>query len=338
MLGRTPIVGISLGDPAGIGAEVTLKALATEPRPAAAFVLFGHPRSLELAAACSGHEAFAAALPEWDPFGDQRLAGVFRQTVDAAWPEPFELGRYSVAGGALQRESLEAALDELVSHRIDALVTAPVNKAIFADEAEIHGQSELLAKRSATSEWAMMLTGPRLSVVLVTTHIPLHAVAQSLSVEAIVEKARVTTRFFERFHGKRPRIALAALNPHAGEGGLVGDEEQRLLEPAIAAANAEGIALRGPYPADSLFVSAVRGEHDVVLCLYHDQGLIPLKLLHFDEAVNVTIGPDVIRTSPDHGVAYDIAGRGIADPRSMRAAIDYALACAARVAGTDASR
>jgi 4-hydroxythreonine-4-phosphate dehydrogenase len=184
----------------------------------------------------------------------------------------------------------------------------------------------LLADLTRTPEVRMMLVGSRLRVILVTTHIALARVPAALTSDRIVQTITMTAEHLTRFHGlSRPRLAVAGLNPHAGEDGAFGDEEARIITPAVQRACITGLDAKGPFPADSVFIRAVRGEFDGVICLYHDQGLIPLKLLSWEEGVNVTVGLPIVRTSPDHGTAFDIAGQGKADPRSMQAAIALAV-------------
>jgi len=209
--------------------------------------------------------------------------------------------------------------------QVQAIVTDPVSKeAISRAGIPFLGHTEYFAQISRTKKFVMMLAGKRLKVALVTTHLALNEVSPSLSGEKILSVIEVTGRGLQDYFGlKGPRIAVAALNPHAGEGGLFGSEE-KLISRAIQRASDRGLNVSGPWPADSLFHRAVGGEFDVVVCMYHDQGLIPLKLLHFEDAVNVTLGLPFIRTSVDHGVAYDIAGKGVASSRSMEAAVRIA--------------
>lgn len=324
-------LGIAMGDPAGIGAEIVFKALQQRDLSRLQVVLFGHP-SHYLGLPIPQRTWFEN-LPRWSSASRSELAPVFWCPVAGELPAKApEFGAFSTEGGRIQRAALDRAIDAVLGLETQAIVTAPVNKRIFDGEPGIHGQSELLAARTRATNWAMMLTGDRLSVVLVTTHIPLSAVAAALSAEAVGAKLQVTHQFFLERQGRPPRIGLCALNPHAGEDGLCGDEESRILRPAVLAGRAHGISVSDPLPSDTLFYRAARGDFDVVLALYHDQGLIPLKLLHFADGVNVTIGLPVVRTSPDHGVAYDIAGTDLADPASMQAAIRYARDClAARV-------
>jgi 4-hydroxythreonine-4-phosphate dehydrogenase len=249
------------------------------------------------------------------------------------------LGESGVAAGGLQVACLAAAVDAVRVGRARALCTGPITKA-SAHRAGFGfpGHTEYLASRSGASRVAMMLAGPSLRVVPLTGHVPLREVAARLSPAAVADGLELTAQALARDFGcARPRVALAALNPHAGEGGLMGDEEERVLLPGLELARKHlsgaglEVELLGPLPADGLF--AARAGHDAVVCCYHDQGLIPLKLLHRDEAVNVTLGLPIVRTSPAHGSALDIAGRGVARPGSMRAALELAVAMARRRGG-----
>ncbi|MEZ4568532.1 MAG: 4-hydroxythreonine-4-phosphate dehydrogenase PdxA, partial [Desulfobacterales bacterium] len=190
---------------------------------------------------------------------------------------------------------------------------------------EYHGHTELLAVRSGASEYAMMMTGDRLCVVLVTIHIPFQEIARRLSIDRIMSIIEITDDSLkERFGIANPKIAVAGLNPHAGESGMFGDEEARIIGPAVEFSQKNGIDVSGPYPPDTVFYKALKGEFDAVVCMYHDQGLIPFKMIHFSDGVNTTLGLPIIRTSVDHGTAYDIAGKGIADPGSLIQAIRLA--------------
>jgi 4-hydroxythreonine-4-phosphate dehydrogenase len=210
---------------------------------------------------------------------------------------------------------------------IDAMVTAPISKEHLKKGGYPYpGHTEFLAALSQTRDFRMMMMGPRLKVVLVTIHEPIKKVASLLTTGSILKTIEITDRAMKDWFGiKKPRIAVAALNPHAGESGIFGNEEIKIIIPAIRKAQAKRINVSGPYPADTVFYRAVKGEFNVVIALYHDQGLIPLKLLHFEEAVNITLGLPFIRTSVDHGTAFDIAGKGIADPSSLIAAIKTAV-------------
>ncbi|MFH0843935.1 MAG: 4-hydroxythreonine-4-phosphate dehydrogenase PdxA, partial [Pseudomonadota bacterium] len=210
---------------------------------------------------------------------------------------------------------------------IAAMVTCPINKALM-NEAGYHfdGHTQLIASLTKTDHYVMMLAGERLRVSLVTIHCGLREVPTKLNRDSIYQTIMITSKALERDFGiERPRIAVAALNPHAGESGLFGSEEKEIIKPALDRAANEGCRVEGPFPADTLFYKAALGQFDAVVAMYHDQGLIPLKLLHFSDAVNITLGLPIIRTSVDHGTAYDIAGKGIADPSSLKAAVRTAL-------------
>jgi len=239
-------------------------------------------------------------------------------------------GRPTAAGGAASYRYVETGVRLALAGTLQGLVTAPISKAMWHAAGHTYpGHTELLAALTQTPEVRMMLVGQRLRVILVTTHVALARVPVVLSSEKILRTITMTAAHLSRFHGiATPRLAVAGLNPHAGENGAFGDEEERIIIPAVRQARAAGVDAYGPFPADSVFVRAVRGEFDGVICLYHDQGLIPLKLLSWEDGVNVTIGLPIVRTSPDHGTAFDIAGQGKADPRSLQAAISLAVAMA----------
>lgn len=245
--------------------------------------------------------------------------------VETASGKDLAFGTSSAGGGKTAVAAMEWAIDAAQKGEIDAVVTAPVSKtSLKLAGYDYPGQTEFFAERCGAKSVAMMLAGPKLRVVLVTTHMALTAAIKSLTPGAVVRTAKIADESLTKLLGRKPKLGLCALNPHAGEGGLFGDEEITKLQPAISGAAQIGVSLDGPHPADTLFVHAVRGKYDAVIVLYHDQGLIPLKLLHFDEGVNVTLGLPIIRTSPDHGTAFDIAGRGVAEPTSMLAAIRMA--------------
>jgi 4-hydroxythreonine-4-phosphate dehydrogenase len=235
-------------------------------------------------------------------------------------------GRPSIAGGRAAYRYIEAGARLATAGAIDAIVTAPINKAWVTKAGfPISSHTELLQQLTGAPAVRMMLAGSRLRVVLVTTHLALAAVPKAIRSRDVAATIAIAADHLRRYHRlTSPRIAVAGLNPHAGEEGLFGREETRVIAPAIARVRKSGVHASGPYPADSLFHQAVDGKFDAVIAMYHDQGLIPLKLLHFHDAVNVTLGLPIIRTSPDHGTAYDIAGLGKADPGSMIAAIALA--------------
>ena len=233
----------------------------------------------------------------------------------------FESGVLSADAGRAAYDTLCAAVRDAQTGIVHAIATAPVNKLAFARAGlPWKGHTDLLAHLTGASRVAMMFWSEPLKVVLATVHVPLADVPRLLTVELIDGIIELTAREMPRFGMQSPRITLAGLNPHAGEDGLLGTEDEQVLRPAVVAAQARGVDITGPYPGDTIFVRASRGEFDVVIACYHDQGLIPVKLLAFGESVNVTLGLPIIRTSVDHGTAFDIAGKNRADPSSMIAA------------------
>jgi 4-hydroxythreonine-4-phosphate dehydrogenase len=327
---RPPRLAISLGDPSGVGAEVTAGALAALRGEVVPY-LYGDPLLFERSLGALRLPVVApdAPLPEGGA-----LVAVSRLRAADARP-----GRPAAAGGPAQLAYFERAFEAVRSGAADALCTAPVSKAQVARALPgFVGHTEWLEARCGVSRSVMMLAGERLKVALATNHVAFAALRRALTPARIAETLVVTHRALREDLGiARPRLALAALNPHAGEEGAFGGEEGTLLADALARAARQGARAAGPLPADSVFFRAARGEFDAVVALYHDQGLIPVKLLDglgIDPAVNVTLGLPIVRTSPDHGVAYDIAGKGLARPDSMIAA----LRLAARIATVRAGR
>jgi len=325
-------LAISLGDPAGIGPEVILGAwarLRAERRAPPAFVVGGP----ELLRACAeGIGIDCPIVPIADP-SEALHASAVGLPVLALLDGPWQPARPSADGARLALTSLQIAAKCALASVASGLVTAPVSKgALAAIGWDYPGQTEYLADACARPyrDAVMMLAGPSLRTVPLTVHVALAEVPALLSAELIAHKARIVAAGLKRDFGiAQPRLAIAALNPHAGEGGQFGDEEARIIAPAIAALQAEGIAATGPVPGDALFTPRARRTYDAALCMYHDQALIPLKALEFDEGANVTLGLPMIRTSPDHGTAFDIAGQGKADPGAMAAAITMAAQMAA---------
>jgi 4-hydroxythreonine-4-phosphate dehydrogenase len=315
-------LAVSLGDPAGIGPEIIAKCWdARESYGLPPFVAIGDPRSV-------------AAV--WD--GPIKLIDDPRQTsfaFDVGLPliqlnaaQADTPGHPSVAGAHCSLDSLEIAVGLARSGSAAAVVTGPVAKEqLYAIGFQHPGQTEFVAERCgvAAGNVAMMLAGPTLRTVPVTTHLPLSEVPRNLTSALIESRGRAALRGLQRNFGiPEPRLAVSGLNPHSGEGGQLGTEEIEIIEPAIAALVAEGWRVSGPHPADTMFHAAARANYDAALCMYHDQALIPIKALHFEEAVNVTLGLPIVRTAPDHGTAFDIAGQDRADPRPMAAAIRMA--------------
>jgi len=249
-----------------------------------------------------------------------------------------EAGKVSADAGRAAYGAIVAAVEDAMAGAVDAVATAPINKAAFAlADLPWRGHTELLAHLTGAPSVAMMFHSDALRVVLATIHEPLASVPRLLTRATVERVIRLAARELPRFGFSRPRLAVCGLNPHAGEGGVLGDEEQRVIQPAIAACADEGIDIAGPFPADTLFVRASRGEFDAVVACYHDQGLIPVKLLAFGRSVNVTLGLPIIRTSVDHGTAFDIAGRNAADPGSMIEAVRLAATLAGAARGLPAA-
>lgn len=322
-------LGITIGDPAGIGPEIILKALAARTAlPKEQLVLFGSSEVLKLE-----DQRLQVLLPRYrSPLSSTEIVDVARELSFEEAPA----GKGGDSRGAtLQWEALQEAMRAAKTGEIDGIVTAPWNKELFTKiDRPVVGHTEVLAQYFEVPDVVMMLGGDSLRVALVTIHIPLAEVAAKLSVERILTTAEITIRGLEVSMGiSKPRVALAALNPHGGEGGHMGLEEEEIIIPALEELRRrhQEVTFTGPLPADTLFAKYRRGEapFDVVIAMYHDQGLIPLKLLHFGESANVTLGLPVVRTSVDHGTAYDIAGQGIADAGSL----GYAIELAAKMVG-----
>lgn len=319
-----PRVAVSMGDPSGIGAEVTVAALQRRTvRRRLTPILIGDLGVYQAAAALRGVRLRFAA---WEPPAPLPTNAIAVRIVSALSPRQRQPGRPTPGGGqAAYAAVLEAV--QLVRHGFaDALATAPLCKAnLQAAGRGPSGHTELLAELCHTPAVRMMMVGPHLRVALVTTHLALRAVPGALSQHGVLETLRITDRALrQRFGLPGPRLGVAGLNPHAGEGGLFGDEDARIIAPAVRAARRHHINASGPLAADGLFAQAIAGRYDAVVCMYHDQGLGPFKLIHFADGVNFTAGLPLIRTSPDHGTAHDIAGRGTADPSSMAAALNLA--------------
>ena len=315
-------LAVSLGDPAGVGPEVVGKCWDHRDRfQLPPFVAIGDPRSL--AAVWDGPLATIDDPREVDSAFDVGLP-----IMPIASIEPDLPGHPTVAGAHCSLDALELAVGLARSGSASAVVTGPVSKQQLYGIGFSHpGQTEFVAERCGVSPGnvAMMLAGPSLRTVPVTTHLPLSEVANALSPSLIEARGRAALRGLQRNFGiADPRLAVAGLNPHAGEGGALGREEIELIMPAIDALRAEGWRVTGPHPADTMFHAGARAHYDAALCMYHDQALIPLKALHFEEGVNITLGLPIVRTAPDHGTAFDIAGQDLADPRAMAAAIRLA--------------
>jgi 4-hydroxythreonine-4-phosphate dehydrogenase len=325
-------LAISLGDPAGIGAEVVLSALASLP-PDLPVWLFGDWHF----AACALPSSVALQFERRSaiPARDERVQRVFIDLAMSAG-EPLQWGTIDARYGAVALASIDAAVDAIEQDLCSALVTAPIQKqSIAAAGAKVPGHTELLAARAGLSryghDFAMYFASPTLRTVLLSVHEPLRRALDMVDETTIVALAHLMTREHLRIHGTSPRIAVAGVNPHAGDGGMFGAEEE-IIARAVATARNEGLQVSGPHPADTVFLAASRGSYDVVMAMYHDQGLIPIKTTEFERSVNVTIGLPYLRASVDHGTAFDIAGKQRADATPMRYAIEWTAEHAGRFA------
>ena len=323
-----------MGDPSGIGPEVIAKGLAgQEIRRVCRPLVIGAPKIMEQAIRTLGLRLKIRVVDgHGEPIGNRSEIAVLDPLKRPLGR--FHIGMASAVSGEASVTFIEKAVRLAQLGCIDAMVTAPINKeAINLAGHAYPGHTELLAELTKSKEVGMMILGGPLKVMFVTTHVSLRALPDALTRRRIVQAIKLADRAMrEFFEVPRPKIGLAALNPHAGEGGLFGNEERRAILPAAKQARAAGVHTSDPLPADTLFGKAARGEFDAVVAMYHDQGLIPLKLVAFGKCVNLTVGIPIIRTSVDHGTAYDIAGKGIADPGSLIEAVKLA----ARLAGLKA--
>ncbi|WP_026954549.1 4-hydroxythreonine-4-phosphate dehydrogenase PdxA [Algoriphagus vanfongensis] len=318
---QKPIIGISIGDVNGIGVEVTLKAL-MDNRTHKNFtpLIYGHGKALSYYRKALGLEDFNfVQIRSLDEIQYKRVNVINAQEE---CPEIIP-GVETQEAGKLALESLKMAVADLKDEKIQALVTAPLNKSnINSDDFHFVGHTEFLTGAVGAKNSLMFMVAEQLRVGLVTGHIPLAKVAKAVTTQKIKEKANLMLQSLEKDFGiAKPRVAILGLNPHAGEEGLLGEEEAQVIRPAINELKEQGKLVFGPYPSDGFFGMMHQSKFDGILAMYHDQGLIPFKSLAFDNGVNFTAGLPVIRTSPDHGTAYNIAGKGLADEGSMRAAI-----------------
>ena len=323
---KTLAIGITAGDPNGIGPEVALRA-ALRPQPAhRRLVLIGHREVWERAARQIGRTPppetpdLSRPLPRrctWDP--------------DMAPPPVSRPGQVRADSARAAYAYILSAAAAALNGRLAAVVTAPICKEAF-QKAGIRelGHTELLARLAGVHRYAMMLFGDQIRVVLATRHLPLRKVADALTADAVVEAVEMLARALPWLGFRRARIGVCGLNPHAGDGGALGDEERTVIAPALARCRRRGWNVAGPIPADAIFHQHLAGQYDGVVAMYHDQGLGPMKMLSFECGVNLTLGLPFVRTSPDHGTAFDLAGKNKANPASMIAALDWAARLAAR--------
>lgn len=320
-------IALTMGDPSGIGPEIIVKLAADPGRPAADLLVVGDVGVLRRAASALGVNI--AITPVADPSraagSDARMLCVLQPGGDL--PADLPIGQIDARSGAAAFAYVHKAIDLALAGKVRAIVTAPLNKqAMYAAGVRYPGHTEILAERCGVTDFAMMLANDELRVVLVSIHLSLTDAIAAVTPEAETRAIRLAHGAGLAFGLARPRVAVAGLNPHAGEGGMFGREDLEIIAPAITAARLEGIEASGPWPGDTVFMRARKGEFDVVVAQYHDQGLIPVKYLGVDNGVNATLGLPFVRTSVDHGTAFDIAGRGLADPASLAYALKQAIA------------
>jgi 4-hydroxythreonine-4-phosphate dehydrogenase len=332
-----PTIGITMGDPAGIGPEVIVKALA-DPilRRRARYIIYGMNELLHYAADLAEYDVFW-----WRDQFNGRLRSYPHDVVVVDYDVYSMLGSAirspSKMGGEASMRFCNDAIEAATKKLVDAVVTAPIAKESWKlARYNFPGHTELFAQRTGSRRYTMMFAGGPLKVALATVHVPLMGLWGRLNIGAVFQPIELLHQAMVNwFDTPKPRIAVCGVNPHASENGQFGDEEERIISPAILMARDQGINASGPYPSDTIFMRARDGHFDAVVAMYHDQGLIPVKLLAFDRAVNLTLGLPIIRTSPDHGTAFDIVGRNKANPGSMRAAIELAIDLAVRRRGRE---
>jgi 4-hydroxythreonine-4-phosphate dehydrogenase len=316
-------LAITMGDPGGVGPEIVIKAIACEE-------IRGLFTAIVIGDRCIMEEALVLVdlplrLRVIESPDDSRPSADTIELIDVGEMREFEKGKPTPEGGKACAAYIRKAVDLALAGNVDGIVTAPISKeALKMAGLKWPGHTEMLAELTATDGYAMVLSGGPLRVILVTIHTALKSVPALITRGNVLRTIRLGAKACRMFGLQRPRIGVAGLNPHAGEAGIFGYEELREIIPAVEDAKKEGIPVSGPFPPDTIFHRAYKGDFDMVVCMYHDQGLIPLKMIAFDRGVNVTVGLPIIRTSPDHGTAYDIAWRGVASPSSMVEAIRVA--------------
>lgn len=312
-----------MGCPVSIGPEIVLRYFVEHKIPHAfQVVVLGDTTVL---GRCAKQLDIAVDIHEWIP-GDAIRPEAVNVLNLSSLDEELQWGRPTIETGKAMAGYIEKAVQLIQQKEIAAMVTCPIAKSALHDAGyDYPGHTEMLAELCNANEFGMMMAGQKLRVTLVTIHTKLADVPQLINKQSVVDTVCLTEQSLARDFGiKKPHIAVAGLNPHAGEGGVFGNEESKKITPAVEEARRMGLQVSGPYPPDTVFYKAVAGDFDAVVCMYHDQGLIPFKLLHFEDGVNFTVGLPIVRTSVDHGTAYDIAGKGVAKPASLKAAIDLA--------------
>jgi len=317
-------IGITMGCPAGIGPEIILRYFEQQvENPCCNAVVLGDLSVLEK---CRNDLNFKTSLVIWQPNSPLPETGIPVVQLSSLAADAIEWGHPTISTAEAMATYIQKGVEFIQQGWLHGIATCPISKeALHSAGFDFPGHTEMLAHLTGCEDFTMMLAGKKLRVSLVTIHCPISEVPAAMSTQHILKVIRTTcTALRVDFGIKNPRIAVAGLNPHAGENQLFGSEELRAITPAVILGRKEGIDLSGPFPPDTVFVKAAQGNFDAVICMYHDQGLIPFKLLHFDDGVNVTLGLPIVRTSVDHGTAYDIAGKGIANCDSLTAAVKLA--------------
>ena len=316
-------LALTMGDPGGVGPEIIIKALySSEVRRYCAPIVIGDRIVIEEALNLLKLPLTLRIIKSPE---ESQIASGSINLIDDRVMKKFKKGQPTAKSGRACVSYIKKAVELALHKKVDGIVTAPISKKAFKMAGFTWpGHTEMLADLTNTKEYAMMLVGGPLRVILATIHVPLKSVPALITKDRVLKTIRLAMKACDMFGIKNPKIAVAGLNPHAGEAGIFGNEEIKKIIPAVESAKKEGIPVSGPYPPDTIFHKTYKGEIDIIVCMYHDQGLIPLKMIAFEEGVNVTVGLPFIRTSPDHGTAYDIAWKGVASPTSMIEAIKLA--------------
>ena len=321
-----PFIGITMGDPTGIGPEIIVKALSMkEPYKTCRPIVFGDQRVLEKTISQLNLPA-TIEVTEKIPEEGYLPKKIFLFPISQLEVDSLRFGKPDTKCGEAMVKYIEEAVKWVKENKLDAITTCPINKQAINKAGHLFsGHTELLAHLTQSSPVAMMFWGSKWKIVLVTTHLPIKEVSRWITSDRILSTIRMTDEALKRYLGiPHPKIAILGLNPHCGEDGLLGEEEKMAIIPAIKEAKSQGVMAEGPFPADSFFNLISHTPFDVVISMYHDQGLIPIKMIDFEEAVNLTLGLPFIRTSVGHGTAYDIAGKGLANPNNLVKALSMA--------------
>jgi 4-hydroxythreonine-4-phosphate dehydrogenase len=325
-----PPIAVTMGDPSGVGPEIIVKLAADPGRPRATLLVVGDAGALRRAAAQASVNLSIALVETAAEAADAKPGVLAVLQTGAPLPVDLPVGQVDARSGAAAFAYVQKAIDLALAGEARAIVTAPLNKEAMALAGVTYpGHTEILADRCGVKDFAMMLANDELRVLLVSIHLSLTNAIAAVTPASELRAIRLAHRAGRAFGLERPRVAVAGLNPHAGENGMFGREDLDIIAPAIAAARAEGIDASGPWPGDTVFMRARRGDFDVVVAQYHDQGLIPVKYLGVEQGVNITVGLPFVRTSVDHGTAFDIAGKGLADPTSLAGALRQAITMSA---------